>query len=235
MSCKAARRVTADAIMYGNRQDPAKPQASSVEGYFQDMPSEFIEIADVELCIGGKRLPAHSQFLASQSRFMAKMFEDLQVFPSKTERFIVPEEILAGFTISDVVRFLSQVYNFGNQPIRSATEAHQLFLLAELFGSEKLKKSCTTFLSCNANTFLQANVMEEGVLKWFLFAEKYDLALLRQTCITFVAANYQSIKADERLKLLPSSALLGVMSLLEDARVAAAQAPRSCPSCYCYC
>ena len=54
-----------------------------------DMPLEFVKSADVELGIGGNGLPAHSQFLPSQSRFMAKMFEDLDVSFSRSDKFTV--------------------------------------------------------------------------------------------------------------------------------------------------
>ena len=86
------------------------------------------------------------------------------------------------------MRFLSQVYNYGNEPIQTATQAYELFLLAELFDADKLRRSCSTFLSDNAHTILLANVLEEGALKWLLFAEKYGIAQLRAACIGFVSA-----------------------------------------------
>ena len=72
MTCKAAKRMAADASE-DQQVSRAEGLVAPVEGYFRDMPPEFIRSADVELCVSGKRLPAHSQFLASQSRFMAKM------------------------------------------------------------------------------------------------------------------------------------------------------------------
>ena len=70
------------------------------------MPPEFVRNADVELCVSGKRLPAHSQFLASQLRFMAMMFEDLAVSSSKADKFVVSEETLERFTAEGIMRFL---------------------------------------------------------------------------------------------------------------------------------
>ena len=60
--------------------------------------------------------------------------------------------------------------------------------------------------------------MEDGALRWFLFAEEYDIVPLRQACITFVAANYEALKTDQRLKLLPSATLVEVMNSLEIAK-----------------
>lgn len=188
--------------------------AEAIVPYFEGTPLEFCESADVEFHCGEDRLPAHSQVLAGQSHFMAKMFQDLKVSFSKTNKFAIPAETLAGFTSAELERFLVKIYNSSPCPIQSAAEAHQLYRLADLFDCPKLRAACSSYLVQNAGTFLEATTQEQGVLKWLMVAEEFDIAELQKACITFTAKNYGLIQSDARLKLLPSSTLVEVMNQL---------------------
>lgn len=188
--------------------------AEAVAPYFEGAPPEFCDNADVEFHCGDRRLPAHSQILASQSHFMAKMFQDLKVSFSATNKFVVPEETLAGFTSTQLERFLAMVYNTSPDPIQSATEAYELYRLADLFDCPKMRGACSIYLVHNVRTFLEASPREHGVLKWLQVAEEFGIAELRKLCITFTAKHYGMIQSDARLKQLASSTLVEVMNQL---------------------
>lgn len=159
-------------------QDAPAELAEVVPPYFEGAPPEFCDNADVEFNCGEQRLPAHSQILASQSHFMAKMFQDLKVSFSATDKFVVPEETLAGFTSAQLERFLAKLYNTSPDRIRSAAEAHELYRLADLFDCPKLRAACSVYLVQNAGTFLEATSLEQGVLKWLLVAEEFGIESL---------------------------------------------------------
>ena len=214
---KAKRKAQGELAAASNEQakvDLAKKVSRSAMEYFRDTPPDFNQTADVELCVDGERLPAHSQFLANQSRFMLKLFEDLETSFSKTAKFVVPEQTLATFKAEDVRLFLEQVYDFSNKPLKSAEEAHQLSLLAELFDSPKLRKRCVCYLEDNASSFLIAQVHENGCLKWLLFAEKYGISQLLQECVDFTADNYDDVKGDGRMKELRSNTLVKILDCM---------------------
>ncbi|KAK9866046.1 hypothetical protein WJX84_008175 [Apatococcus fuscideae] len=76
--------------------------------YFEFAPEGFVDSADVILEVEGQRLPAHSQFLASQSRFMDNMVKDLGGNFSRSEQIIVPASMLSNYKAQDVQAFLCQ-------------------------------------------------------------------------------------------------------------------------------
>ncbi|KAK9832432.1 hypothetical protein WJX74_010148 [Apatococcus lobatus] len=192
---------------------PAEPKEAG-SAYFQNAPPEFCNSADVEFHVGAERLPAHSQILASQSHYLAKMFQDLKINFSSASKFVLPEETLAGFTSAQLEQFLLSIYNGSFQSLRTATQAYDLYRLADLFDCPTMRAACNSYLGKNACRFLQATCMEDGMLKWFLAAEQFGITELRQACITFAAKNYGSIRSDPRLKQLPSSSLVEVMDRL---------------------
>ena len=163
--------MTADASNYGNRQDCAKAQALPVENYFQDMRREFVDIADVELCIGGKRLPAHSQFLASQSRFMARMIEDLQVLLAKPTSSLFLRRPLGFLSVTLCASW-----------VRSTTSATIKLSQPQRHTSSFCWQSCLILKSSRSPAQLSCQAMQTLFCRpmfWrrgFLFAEKDDLA-----------------------------------------------------------
>ena len=184
--------------------------------YLHDAAPEFLNSADVEFCIGAKLMPAHSQIVASQSRILAKTFEDTKARPNSDSKCLFTEkDALAGLTAANLELFLVQVYSSCSQPILSATDALELFLLAERFDCPKLRVACVSYLELSTNSFLTATIDNgNAVVKWLLFAEKYHLVKLREACITFTAENYGSIKSDQRLAQLPVSTVLEVTNAL---------------------
>ena len=213
---KKARNSILASVGVKNRQAanaPAEP-AETTFAYFGGAPAEFCNNADVEIHVGTKRLPAHSQILASRSHFMTKMFQDLNISCSRSSKFVVPEETLAGFTSEQLEQFLERIYSASPYPIRTATQAYELYRLADLFDSPTVRTAASSYLEAKAGSFLQATCAEPGVLKWLLIAEEFGLAELRTACIAFTAKYYEVVKGDARLKLLPNSTLLGVISQL---------------------
>lgn len=176
--------------------------------YFESAPHGFAESADTVLEVEDQRLPAHSQFLASQSRFMSNMLKDLGSSLSRAEQIVVPAAMLSSFKVQDVVHFLSHVYNFCNEKPQSAEEAYQVFRLADLFDSPKLMKVCVDYLGAQPNGMLKPTIEESGALKWALLSEQYALQELQDQSIAFIAQNFDVLQYDTRLGQLSRESLL---------------------------
>ena len=161
-------------------------------------------------------MPAHSQDVASQSRILAKTFEDTKPPPSRNSKCLfTAREALAGLTAANLEHFLVQVYSSCSQPILSATDALELFLLAERFNWPKVRAVCVSYLELSTKSFLEATIhSSNAVVKWLLFAEEHRLVKLREACITFAAENYGSLKGDQELAQLPVSTVLDVTNAL---------------------
>lgn len=186
--------------------------------YFKFAPEGFADTADVKLVVGGQSLPAHSQFLASQSRFIHNMLQDLSICGmggTEKEQLVIPASMLSDFTVQDVQTFLCQVYNFSNQEPRSVAEAHQLLKLADRFDSVKLLKSCADYLRLRQNVLFQATTKEEGALKWALLAEEHGFDDILREALKFIASNYAILQSDSRLGQLRSTTLLQLAQELQ--------------------
>ena len=213
---KKVKRPAPASVVSHNRKpadDPSEPRETTF-AHFLGAPVEFCNNADVEFHADTKILPAHSQILASRSHFLAKMFQDLKISFSRSSKFVVPEETLAGFTSAHLEQFLVRVYRADPPPIRSPMEAYELYRLADLFDSPTVRAAGSSYLVANAGSFLQATPAEPGVLKWFLIAEKYGMAELSKACLVFTAKHYGRLLPDARLQLLPSSTLIKLTSLI---------------------
>lgn len=186
--------------------------------YFKNRSAAFVNSADVLFCIGRKRLPAHSQYLAGECNVWAGRFSDPETQASKSDPLVFTdtEPDLDGIAPASLEAFLGQLYSNCSQRIASATEAHELFLLADRFDCQKLREACFGYLKESAGSFLQASIEDKNsVLKWFLFAEEYSLPDLRKACITFMAKNFDSVETDQRLKQLDAAALLDLVHALQ--------------------
>lgn len=146
-------------------QQPASTHMQ--QEYFQHCPEGFAETADVLLVVGNEELPAHSQFLASQSRFFNNMLADLnhrdpsRHIAADHARLRTPPELLSRYSKPDVVAFLQQVYAFGQLDIRSCEQAYALFQFADIFDSPALMAKCCSYLEKTSN-FLQATTGRSG-------------------------------------------------------------------------
>ena len=183
--------------------------------YFEFAPEGFVDSADVILEVEGQRLPAHSQFLASQSRFMDNMVKDLGGNFSRSEQIIVPASMLSNYKAQDVQAFLCQVYSFSSKPPNSAEEAYHLFHLADLFDSPKLMKGCVDYLDAQPNGMFKATTDGEGVLKWAVLAERFGFRDLGQRAIKYIAENYVVLESDARLSDLSTASLLMLTQCLQ--------------------
>lgn len=121
---------------------------STQQAYLKHFPEGFADTYDVILSANGRDFAAHSQFLASQSRFFANMFRDLghTALRSSQQKLRIPSEALEHFSPEDIQAFLHQVYAFGDVPLNSAHEAYHLFKLADLFDAPRLRSKCHSFM-----------------------------------------------------------------------------------------
>ena len=179
--------------------------------YFAFAPDGFADTADVILEVESQRLPAHSQFLASQSKFMHNILQDLgrsrKTFTDE-EQLVIPASMLSDFTAQDVEAFLCQVYDFSHNQPRTVAQAHQLFRLADRFDSTKLLKRCVDFLCSQHDALFKPTTQEDGALKWALLAEQYGLDEILERVLKYIACNFCILQSDPRLGQLRAATLL---------------------------
>ncbi|KAK9833913.1 hypothetical protein WJX74_009780 [Apatococcus lobatus] len=183
--------------------------------YFESAPPGFADSADVILEVEDERLPAHSQFLASQSRFMTNILKDLGNSVSRSEQIVVPAAMLTAFKVQDIQSFLCQVYNFNSLPPQSAEEAQQLFRLADLFDSPKLMERCVDYLAAQPEGMFKPTTEETGVLKWAIVSERYALHDLEDQAISYIAQQFKLLHQDARLSQLSARSLLRLAQELQ--------------------
>ncbi len=169
--------------------------------WFELVTGGFEESADVVLEVEGQSLPAHSQFLASQSHFFQNMLKDLSNDLRPSQKIIVPASMLSSFKLQDVTTFLHQVYNCCSKAPESGAEAHELYRLADCFDAPKLMKNCLDYLMAQieADLLFKGSTEEDGVLKWVLFAKQYGLADLEREAIAFIVNGFADVSSDDRL------------------------------------
>lgn len=88
-----------------------RPDLPYLAGY---LPT-FVDRADVLLQVSLTQLPAHTQVLASKSRFIAKLLED--VSPLDQHKPLVISSFLDGYSLEDVSNFLLHIYR--DLPVKS--------------------------------------------------------------------------------------------------------------------
>ena len=95
--------------------------------------------ADVLLQVNSTQLPAHSQFLASKSRFTAKLLED--VSPLDQHQPLVICTFLDDYSLEDVSSFLLHIYQ--DLRVKSEEAAWDLLPIADHFDCPALIAKAT--------------------------------------------------------------------------------------------
>ncbi len=176
--------------------------------WFELASAGFQESADVSLEVEGQLLPAHSQFLAYQSRFFENMLKDLGDELRPAETIKVPASMLSSFTRQDVEAFLCQVYNCCSRAPESVEQAHEMYRLADCFDAPKLMKTCVDYLMAQSDGLFKDSSEEDGVLKWVLLAQQYGLADLQRRAVAFIVNSSCNLPSDARLPELSPAVLL---------------------------
>ena len=172
--------------------------------YLVSCPDNFEDFADVVFVIGNERMPAHSQYLAGQSKLMQNLMREASAFSK--DRPLVLDHQLQSFAIEDLRTFLNHVYV--SSAIGSASEAYALIKVADMFDATKLMTKAITYLEKESDDLL---VSKESIVRWLLLAERFALASFMTKCANQAALMYSEVKTDAQFNELGPSALKAVM------------------------
>ena len=164
-------------------------------------------MTDVVFVVEGEGLPAHSHFLAMKSGVLRMLLEDCPAF-SKQQ----PLEISKGLEAhkaADLQTFLQHIYKSAN--ISSATEARQLFTVADYFGCSELICRARQFLEDPEHDFVKTTCGEDGVLSWLEFAQRFKLTNLSQLCLSLVCDHFAELQSDSQMQQLSASTFIQLM------------------------
>lgn len=152
--------------------------------YMKNLPENFFEHADINIIFSNIKFPVHSQFLRLQSKLMENLLTDVG------KNIDMPCDLsidnLKNITIENLELFLSQVYNFSNDPINNEFQARDLFIVADLFESTKIMKRCIEYFKQKNKSFLKI----ENVIEYLQISEKFNIDDFYDDCIRFVADNF---------------------------------------------
>ena len=179
--------------------------------YLGSCPSGFVDMADVVLVVNGKRLPAHSQFLASQSRLFESLLKDTGSTFSKVEPLIISSP-LQTYREVDVVTFLRHVYK--DQPLQSEQEAWDLLPIADQFDSPSLCGKAVLVIEAAQGNSLFSNSSKD-VIAWWQLADRFNLHSFKSRCVKAVAQQFETLQHDARLLELKPAAAVELMQALQ--------------------
>lgn len=168
-------------------------------------------MADVIIMISGKKLPAHSQFLASQSRLFESLMRATDNTFSKAEPLTISTP-LEGYQEADVMTFLRHVYK--QQPLQSEKEAWGLLPIADQFDSPSLTGKAIEIIEAAQGDSLFSH-SDKDVLDWWHLAERFNLQSFKARCVTAVAQHFETLQHDARLLQLKPAAALALMKALQ--------------------
>lgn len=165
----------------------------------------FEDFEDVLFVVGGQRLPAHSQYLASHSKLMQTLLRDSQAF--SRDQPLVLDQQLQGFSPEDLQTFINHVYL--SSLIKSSAEALALLRVADLFDASKLMGVAVSYLeTASGDDMFSTN---EGIVRWLLLAERFDMPAFLKKCANHAAIHYQDVSADPSFNQLGVAALKAVL------------------------
>ena len=192
-------------------------------------------MADVVLVVNGRRFPAHSQFLASQSRLLESLLQDTGSTFSKMQPLVICSP-LQGYQEADALTFLRHVYK--DQPLQSEEEAWNLLQIADQFDSPSLTGKAVVVIEAAQGDNLFINSRKD-VIEWWHMAEHFSLCSFKSRCVRAVAQRFETLQHDSRLLQLKPEAAVELMQALqqiveERTRVywCAEMGSHSCPGTY---
>ncbi len=179
--------------------------------YLGNCPRGFM--ADVVLAVNKKKLPAHSQFLASQSRLLEGLLQDTNSTFSKQTPLVISTP-LEGYKESDVLTFLRHVYK--DQPVQSEQEALSLLQIADQFDSPGLTEKAVMVLeAAQGNSLFSSRSSGKDVLDWLHVAERFNLSSFKIRCIRAVAQQFEVLQHDKRLLQLQPATAVELMQAIQ--------------------
>lgn len=167
----------------------------------------FLDMADVVLLVQGTKLPAHSQFLASQSGVICKLLDQCPIF-SKQQPAVI-EAAFTRYCTNDIQVFLKHVYS--NTQILTAAEGLQLLTASDHFDCPRLKQEAVQYLESPDSVCLKATCEDYGAVHWLQIALQFNLCSLTRRCLNFVTDNHQDLLADPRMQQLTPTVFLEII------------------------
>ena len=180
--------------------------------YLGKCPAGFVAMADVVFEIAGKRLPAHSQFLASQSRLIQGLLQDTG--PISQQNPLILSSALQGHSLEGVLTFLQHTYK--DLPLTTEKEAWDLLPIADQFDSPSLTdKAVSVIESSHGFNFFDQPCNGKDALDWWQLAERFGLLDFKARCIEAVARHFEALQHDDRLLQLSPSAAVELMRAIQ--------------------
>ena len=181
--------------------------------YLGNCPPGFADLADVLLQVDDKQLPAHSQFLASQSRLFEGLLRDTGGTFCKREPLVISTP-LQSYRKIDVLTFLRHVYK--DQQLQSEQEAWELLPIADQFDSPSLTEKAVTVIEAAQGTSLFSNANNnKDVLDWWHLAERFNLHSFKSRCVRAVAQRFEVMQHDKRMLELQPQAAVDLMQAIQ--------------------
>ncbi len=172
-----------------------------------------MDLADVLLLVAGEQLPAHSQFLASQSRLFEGLLQDTGGTFNKTKPLVISAP-LQGYRSSDVLTFLRHVYK--DQQLQSEQEAWDLLPVADQFDSPSLTEKALVIIEQSQGTSFFSNAnSNKDALYWWQLAKRFNLHSFKLRCIQAVAQRFDVLQHDKRLLELQPQAAVHLMQAIQ--------------------
>ena len=127
--------------------------------------------------------------------------------PFSKDQPLVLDQQLQLLAASDLQCVLKQVYL--NPEVGSASEAHALIRVADLFDAAKLLSKATTYLeeATPDNLF----VSKDSIVSWLCLAEQFGLTTFMTKCANQAALHYTKVKSAAKFNQLGPSALKAIM------------------------
>ena len=189
-----------------------RPQTHDLSYLGNCLPG-FADLADVLLQVDGKRLPAHSQFLASQSRLFEGLLQDTDGTFCKRAPLVISTP-LQHYREIDVLTFLRHIYK--DQQLQSEQEAWELLPIADQFDSPSLTEKAVTVIEAAQGTSLFSNANNnKDVFDWWHLAERFNLHSFKSRCVQAVAQRFEMMQHDKRMLELQPQAAVDLMHAIQ--------------------
>ena len=162
--------------------------------------------ADVLLQVNLTQFPAHTPFLASKCRFVAKLLEDLS--PLDQHKPLMICSFLDGYSLREVSTFLLHIYK--DLPVESEKDAWDLLPIADHFDCPALIEKAAQVIERSTGSIflLEDRHRNKDLLDWWHMARRFGLKNFERACVTYVAARFEELQYNPRLLQMPPQALL---------------------------
>lgn len=154
------------------------------------------EFSDVTFVVGGSHVHAHKSVLSNRCEHFAAMFRS--GMRESTEREIeIPN-------VSKNVFLLLMEYLYTDSVAIDVQHAVDLYILADLYGLERLRSICVTVVTRNLSTSNATDILQQ--------ASDEECKVLKDICMDFVIANFERISRTECIRAVSHELLLEILS-----------------------